>query len=59
MKFECPLDITAHYLKYPPAFVAWLKERGYTGISDGYHAKIFYQLRTVGFDIAAWRVKYG
>jgi hypothetical protein len=28
---ESPLDITARILKYPPAFVAWLKSRGYYG----------------------------
>lgn len=31
MKFSCPLDITAHYLGYPPAFVAYLKSLGYFG----------------------------
>jgi hypothetical protein len=30
-KFECPLDITAHYLKYPKWFVDYLKSLGYYG----------------------------
>jgi hypothetical protein len=31
VKWECPLDIFAHHLNYPPAFTAWLKAREYAG----------------------------
>ena len=31
MNFECPLDVFAHYLKYPTEFTAWLKAQGYFG----------------------------
>ncbi len=41
MTFDCPLDITAYYLKYPPAFVAYLKGRGWFGYLDDGHKRIF------------------
>lgn len=44
MKWECPLDITAHYLKYPPTFVAYLKSRGYFGFLDDGHKRLWGRL---------------
>lgn len=39
--FECPLDISAHYLKYPPEFTVWLKAQGYQGYIDVNHRIVF------------------
>jgi hypothetical protein len=41
MKFDCPLDIFAHYLKYPTSFTAYLKSNGYLGYVDAGHKRIF------------------
>ena len=43
-RWACPLDISAWYLKYPPAFTAWLKAQGYEGYIDTNHRIVFAKL---------------